>query len=313
MKILLTYDYGKENIKQIESLGYDVTYIAEREIENSELTDDAEILICYNPFKVLDISKMEKLKLIILSSIGFDQLPLEKLEGRDIKITNNQGGYSIPMGEWIVMNLLEIFKKSKERYSMQKKKKWKIDTSVLELYGKSILFLGTGTIAKEGAKRLATFGVDIYGLSKSGKTNEIFDKVFKMEELYDNIDKFDAIVSTLPHTKETEHIINDKFLYNMKYKSALINVSRGKIVDESALINSLSNDKLLGVALDVFDKEPLDENSPLWTYENVYISSHNSWISEMRNERRFNYIINNLKLLKEGKKLNNEVNIIRGY
>lgn len=313
MKILLTYDYGQENKKLIEELGYEIIYIHESEISNSQLVDDCEILVCYNPFNKLDISKMKKLKLIILSSIGFDQLPQDKLLGRDIKVTNNQGGYSIPMGEWIVMNILEILKKSKKRYRIQDQRKWQLDTSVLEVFNKKILFLGTGTIAKEGARRLAGFSTDIYGLNSSGKTNEVFDKVYKYEDLENHLGDFDIVISTLPHTKATEHIIDEQFLEKMKYNSVLINVSRGKIIDELALINCLSNDKLLGVALDVFDIEPLDKNSPLWDYENVYISSHNSWISESRNERRFNYIFNNLRLLKDGKKLNNEVNILRGY
>lgn len=313
MKILLTYDYGDENRKLIETLGYEVLYIHESEIGNNDLTNDCEILICYNPFRKLDISKMPKLKLIVLSSIGFDQLPLEKLEGRDVLVTNNQGGYSIPMGEWIVMNILEILKKSKKRYNMQNEKRWNLDTSVLEIYNKKILFLGTGTIAKEGAKRLVGFSADIYGANRSGKTNELFDKVYKLKDVYEHLDEFDIVISTLPHTPETEHTIDEEFLKNMKDKSALINVSRGKIIDELALINCLSSDKLLGVALDVFSEEPLSETSKLWDYDNVYISSHNSWISETRNERRFNYIINNLKLLKDGKTLNNEVNIKRGY
>ena len=313
MKILLTYDYGDENRKVIESLGYEVIYVHESEISNTSITNDCEILICYNPFSKLDISEMKKLKLILLSSIGFDQLPLDKLEGRDIKVTNNQGGYSIPMGEWIIMNILEILKKSKRRYNMQNQKRWSLDTSVLEVYNKKILFLGTGTIAKEGAKRLAGFSVSIYGANRSGNSNELFNNVYKLADIYEHLDKFDVVISTLPHTSETEHTIDAKFLDKMKNKSILINVSRGKIIDELALINCLSNDKLLGVALDVFSEEPLNETSKLWEYENVYISSHNSWISETRNERRFNYIINNLELLKEGSKLNNEVNISRGY
>ena len=313
MKILLTYDYGEENIKLIESFGYEVLYIHESEIENSKLTDDCDLLICYNPFAKLDISKLVNLKLIMLSSVGFDQLPLEKLDGRGIIVTNNQGGYSIPMGEWIVMNILEIFKNSKKRYEMQGLKKWKIDTSILEIYNKKILFLGTGTIAKEGAKRLGGFSCHIYGASRSGNESYYFHKVFKLEDVYESLDQFDIVVSTLPHTPETENIIDEEFLKKMKEKSALINVSRGKIIDESALINCLSNDKLLGVALDVFSEEPLREESPLWEFDNVYISSHNSWISESRNERRFNYIVSNLRLFKEGKKLKNEINIKRGY
>ena len=159
MKILITVKISDEQFKKIQDLGYDVVRISESKVTNSSETDDADILVCYNPFKTLDIEKMKNLKYIMLTSVGFDQLPKEKVLARNIKVTNNRGGYSIPMAEWIVMCILEIYKRAKMFYNQQQEKIWHMDlVSISELYGQRIGFLGTGTIAIEAAKRLQGFG-----------------------------------------------------------------------------------------------------------------------------------------------------------
>ena len=119
MKILITVKISDEQFKKIQDLGYDVVRISESKVTNSSETDDADILVCYNPFKTLDIEKMKNLKYIMLTSVGFDQLPKEKVLARNIQVTNNRGGYSIPMAEWIVMCILEIYKRAKMFYNKQ--------------------------------------------------------------------------------------------------------------------------------------------------------------------------------------------------
>ena len=127
MKILITVKISDEQFKKIQDLGYDVVRISESKVTNSSETDDADILVCYNPFKTLDIEKMKNLKYIMLTSVGFDQLPKEKVLARNIKVTNNRGGYSIPMAEWIVMCILEIYKRAKMFYNQQQEKIWHMD------------------------------------------------------------------------------------------------------------------------------------------------------------------------------------------
>ena len=116
MKILFTKNYGKEKFDKIKELGYETIYYNEKVVTNNEDTDNADILVTYNPFKTLDISKMNNLKYIQTTSIGIDQIPLDKIANRDIIIANNKGGYSVPIGEWIVMCILEIYKNSKKLY-----------------------------------------------------------------------------------------------------------------------------------------------------------------------------------------------------
>lgn len=313
MKAIFTYDYGADKTDMIRDLGYDIELIHESEIKNSDVVNEADILVCYNPFDRIDLKKMKNLKWIQLSSIGFDQLPVADVVGRDIVVTNNQGGYSKPMGEWIVMNILEILKNRKSFYDDQMKKRWKLDSGILELIDRKVAFLGTGTIAREAAKRLQGFEAEIIGFNTSGHDTEYFSKCYPMSELEDHMGELDVVVVTLPHTEKTHQFINKERIELMKDDAILINVSRGANIDEQALIDALKRDKFLGVALDVFETEPLDENSPLWEMDRVYFSPHNSWVSDMKNERRFRIIYKNMKNYIEGNPLMNIVNIERGY
>ena len=313
MKALFTYDYGKEKMDAIRSLGYEVIYVHESEIENNKNINDSDVLVCYNPFLRLDIKPMLNLKWIQLSSIGFDQLPVEDVFAQNIQVSNNRGGYSKPMGEWIVMNILEIFKNRKKNYADQVEKRWRLDSGILEIVGKRIAFLGTGTIASEAAKRIQGFEAEVIGFNTNGHDTKYFDQCYSLSDIYDKISDLDVLIVTLPHTEKTHHIINKEFIDLMKDNSVLINVSRGGNVDENALIDALKRDKFLGVAVDVFENEPLPPNSPLWDMERLYFSPHNSWVSEMKNDRRFEMIYKNMKNYIEGKPLDNVVNIKRGY
>lgn len=313
MKALFTYDYGIENMAEIRKLGYETLVTKENEASYSDEYKDVEVLVCYNPFSTLDISLMKNLKWIQLSSIGIDQVPRSVVEESNIILTNNRGGYSIPMGEWIVLKTLEIYKNSYGFYERKKKKEWVLDKSLLELYGKKILFIGTGTIAQEAAKRLLGFEMEIIGVNTEGRSIPGFNQCYPVNRIGEIIASSDIIVLSIPYTEKTHHLIDENMLKQMKQNAVLINVSRGSIINEVALINHLKDGNMMGVALDVFEKEPLPSNSPLWEMDRVLISSHNSWISEMRNERRYKMIYENLKRYIEGKDLLNQVNINRGY
>ena len=274
MKVLFTKDYGKEKFDKIKELGYETIYYNENTITNNYDVDTADILVTYNPFKTLDISKMKNLKYIQTTSIGIDQIPIEKTIIKDIIIANNKGGYSVPIGEWIVMSILEVYKNSKKFYEQQLNQKWKMNFSINELTGKKIGFIGTGTLATEAAKRLQGFEVEIWGVNTSGHDKEYFDKCFASNEMDEVFKYCDVVVATIPATKETLGIINkDKFKI-MKDDSVFINVGRGNIVNQKDLIKYIK--KFRCVVLDVFENEPLDKDSELWTFDNIIITPHNS-------------------------------------
>lgn len=313
MKVIFTYDYGQEKMNAIRELGYELLYVKENEISYTEAMADAEVLVCYDPFENLDITKLEHMKWIQLSSIGIDQLPKDKVIKQGITVTNNRSGYSIPMGEWVVMSILQLMKNSRSMFERQSGKKWRMDTGVLELYGKTVCFIGTGSIASEAAKRLQGFGVRIVGINTTGRRLEYFDECHPMEELEPVLSQSDAVVVSIPGTQATHHLLNANSIGAIKKGACLVNIARGSIIDQSALLKTLKEGNLRGAALDVFEEEPLPQDDPLWDMENVIITPHNSWISEMRNERRYGIIYENLRRYAAGQSLMNIVNVERGY
>ena len=313
IKAVFTFDYYPDKIKKFEALGYDITFIDEKEIAYSDNLKDTEVLICYNPFSTLDISKLQNLKWIQLASIGVDQVPKEIALRNNILITNNKGGYKIPIGEWIVMDILSLLKKSLSFYRNQELKHWELNPDLFELYGKTVGFIGTGTIALEAAKRLQGFDVNILGVNTSGRAVEHFDKCFSMDNIDKVLSESDIVVLTIPYTESTHHLIDEDKFSQMKDSAFFINISRGAIVEEAALISNLQKGKLAAAALDVFTEEPLPVDNPLWSMDNVIVTPHNSWVSERATERRLSLIYENMKRYAQGQELINATDIAKGY
>lgn len=313
MKALITYKFTDEEFANLQKLGYEIIFKEERNISFSHDIEEVDVLVCFDAFKKLDISMLPNLRWIQLLSAGINQVPLDKVSNKNILLTNNRGGYSIPIAEWIVLNALEMFKNRKEFYKKQQNKIWKVNSHLLEIYGKTIGFIGTGSIAQEAAKRFEGFGTNIFGINTSGKEVEHFHKCFSIDKIDEFVKECDIIVITVPYTEKTHHLVDKSLLDTMNDGTYIINISRGSIIDEKALIHSLQSGKIKKAALDVFEKEPLPEESPLWEMDNVYISPHNSWASEMYPRRRYNITYENMKRYINNEELINIVDIRKGY
>ncbi len=312
MNILVTYNYGEALFNDMAKLDYDVTYKPEKEVRDADL-NGIDVLICYDPFKQLSDSAYSDLSYIILSSTGLNQLPQSVIDNCAITVTHNRYGYNQPIAEWIVMMLLVGFKQLTSLLEQHRQKQWRMNTSLLELTGKRIVFMGTGNIAAEAVKRLQPFGVDIVGVNRSGRRPEGYQKVYKMSQLAEVLPTADAVVVCLPQTAETENLVNAANLKLIKDDAVFINISRGWSVDETALCEVLEKGKFKLCALDVVKTEPLPAESPLWNFKQVLITPHNSWVSENRNSRRLEYIMENLKRIKNGEQLLYQANTKRGY
>ncbi len=312
MKLLVTYNYGEAVFQDMAKLGYDVTYKAEKTICDDDL-DGVDVLVCYAPFKHLTENAYKSLSHIILSSTGINQLPQAVIDNPTIKVTHNRFGYNQPIAEWIIMMLLVGFKQLPQLFEQHRQKQWRMNTDLLELTGKRIVFLGTGNIATEAVKRLQPFNVEIIGINRSGRKPDGYHKVYKMAQLAEILPTADAVVVCLPQTAETENLVNANNLKLIKDDAVFINISRGWSVDETALLKVLEKGKFKLCALDVVKEEPLKEESPLWQFEQVLITPHNSWVSENRNRRRLSYIMENLKRIKSADQLLYQVNVKRGY
>ncbi|MDO4792772.1 MAG: phosphoglycerate dehydrogenase [Filifactor alocis] len=313
MKALFSVDYGKEKFDKLRELGYEIQVINEGTIKEEDFPYDVDAYVCFDPFHKIDMDKFENLKLLQLTSIGFDFVPKDKIREKKIILTNNKGGYSIPMGEFIVFNLLQFAKNNRKLMKQQEEKRWKQDFTLTELYGKSVVFLGTGTISTEGAKRLQGFGMKVIGMNTKGTPQEYFDEVYPLDRYAEIFPKADYLICVLPLTDSTRYFLDKEKLSLLPAHANFINVSRGPLVKETDLVEVLQEGRIAGAALDVFEVEPLPEDSPLWEMEQVYLYPHTTWISEAMNDRRFELIYENLRRLKDGQELKNVVNLERGY
>ena len=169
--------------------------------------------------------------------------------------------------------------------------------SVENLLSKDYSF--TGNVGKNIAKRLKGFEVEITAVDIKKIEENIVDKFYYLDELKKAVEKADAIFITLPLVEETYHLINGEIMDAMKEDAIIINVARGKLIDEEQLIDRMKRGKFCGVALDVFETEPLEKESELWNFERVIVTPHNSFVGNGNQERIFKRVLENLRTMDE--------------
>lgn len=264
--------------------------------EKDELLCDyswVEGVICNSLFLYHDITKFKNLKYIQLTSAGYDRVPLDYITKNNIKIYNAKGVYSIPMAEFVISSVLQIYKQNRFFNDNQNKHIWEKNRNLLELFGKNVCILGCGNVGTECAKRFKAFECNVYGVDINIYQNKYFDEIINIKSLNEILPKGDIVVLTLPLTSLTKHLFDKNKFNLMKENAILINISRGAIINTDDLINYSS--KLNAIILDVFEEEPLNENSPLWNMSNVIITPHNSFVGENNNARLYKLILNNLR------------------
>ena len=299
MNLLVTgaYAWSEKQLNELRTLGHDVVFM---QYENSSLPCEAEWVegvVCNGLFLHHPIEQFKNLMFIQLTSAGYDRVPMDYVEKHKIKIFNARGVYSIPMAEFALSGVLHLYKQSRFFCQNQKEHKWKKHLELLELYGKTVCIVGCGSVGQECAKRFCGFGCSVIGVDLKPYKNDFFESMISIEEIETFISKSDIVVLTLPLTEQTKGLFNSDMFAKMKKGAVLVNIARGAIVDTVALKNALQNN-LGGAVLDVFEEEPLEENSPLWDMKNVIITPHNSFVGEENNKRLFNVIISNIKNIK---------------
>lgn len=296
MTILVTgaTHFDSCQIKGIEELGHQVIW---QQNENEELSiayDEVDGVICNGLFLYHDIDKFSNLKFVQLTSAGLDRVPLTYIEEKGIKLYNAKDVYSIPIAEYVLAETLSAYKKLNWFYENQKEHNWEKNRNLMELHGKTVCIVGCGSIGTECAKRFKAFGCKTVGIAQSIRDIEWFDEVRTTNEINMVFAESDVIVVALPLTDKTHHIINVDILKSIKEGTLLVNVSRGAVIDTAALVEVIKSKKIKAI-LDVFEKEPLEENSILWDMENVVITPHNSFVGDNNVKRLYDVVMRNIK------------------
>lgn len=204
--------------------------------------------------------------------------PLIALDRRDYVLTGIKNVFGSQMAEYVIGYLLAHELKVLQRMNAQHEHNWFREYSGT-LEGKRLGIMGTGSIGQHIARAARHFGIKVTGLSRSGTPVSGFDNVLAVNALGDFLKESDYLVATLPQTTGTDNLLDAAALAKLPAHAYFINVGRSNVVDDTALIDALKNERLAGAALDVFDEEPIPKESPLWDTPNLSVTAHISAIS----------------------------------
>jgi D-3-phosphoglycerate dehydrogenase len=279
MKVLITDKMANEAIQLIKDSGHDVTY---DEMDHDTLLKEIgkfDALMVRGRTKVVteivEEGSKGNLKVIGRAGIGVDNVDIETAGKYGIPVVNAPTGSTISVAELTITHMLSLSRNIAKADSTMKKGEWaKKKLKGNELHGKTLGLIGTGNIGKLTGKIAKCFGMKIIGfdpfISKEDMLKDGFEKIERLDEL---MSSSDFISLHLPHTSKTHYIVNAEMISKMKPSSYIINCSRGGTVDEKALYEALKDGKIAGAGIDVFEKEP-PENNPLLSLENVVLTPH---------------------------------------
>ncbi|TCP24567.1 phosphoglycerate dehydrogenase-like enzyme [Scopulibacillus darangshiensis] len=276
---------------------------------------DADILITYGE-DLTDsiINAAENLKWIMVISAGLDLMPFDAINKKGILVTNAKGIHKIPMAEYTLGMMLQYVKRLRTFDLNQREHKWDKAVKTSELAGKRITIIGPGAIGGEIARLAKAFRMTTAGVNRSGHPIENIDQIYLNSNLLDALKDADFVVSVLPSTKETYHLINKTHFQAMKQDAVFINIGRGKTVDQRDLLEALKEGMISHAILDVFEKEPLNEEHPFWKMDQVTLTPHISSISSEYQPRSIDIFKENLsKYLAGENDYINKIDLEKGY
>ena len=285
--------------------------------ELDALLSEAEVLFTFH-FSPEWLPKAPNLKWVQLASAGSDFLFREGVAANypGLTVTTASGVHAIPISEHIVAMILHFSRYFDRVVRNQAARKWErlwLD----EAHGKTVLLVGYGAIARRAALLCAALGMRVLAVRASLLEQqpgfEGVERFYPLEELEEMLTESDYVVVAAPRTSRSEGMIGRKQFAAMKEGAVLINISRGALVDEEALVEALRAGKLRGAGLDVFAQEPLPESSPLWEMPNVLITPHVSGSNPHYYERATEIFCENLVHYLRGEGLKNLVMLERGY
>ena len=292
--------------------GLDVHWFASAD-EAAEMVADADIGwvdINKPPEWARAVAAGRKLKWLSTIYAGLDRLDKAQLLARGTRVTNGSGVNAHTVAEYAVMGALVAAKRYDQVVRIAETREWPFDApGKLELFETSALVIGYGTIGRLIGERLAGFGVRVTGVTRTGAPGTILPDAWR-----DRLPEFDWIFLAAPATEASRAMIGAEELKAMKPSAWIINVGRGELIDQDALIEAVTKRRIAGAFLDTVTPEPLPPEHPLWSTPNIILSMHLSGRSQTRMfVRAANLFVENLHAFLEGRPLKNEVDLAAGY
>ena len=241
---------------------------------------------------------------------GVEAFPLDLLEQRGVMLTNGAGINAVPIAEYVLMLMLAQAKGYREVVRAQERREWlKASPGKRELFGSQVLILGYGAIGQEVETRLTGFGAQVTKVRRSAGPGTLRPDQWRAQ-----LGTFDWIVIAVPATPDTQHMIGAAELSAMKPDAVLVNIARGSVIDQDALVTALEAGAVGGALLDVTTPEPLPPEHPLWTLDNAQITMHLSGNAQtLMFQRAATRFLANLERYRAGEPLTPMVDYAAGY
>jgi len=280
---------------------------------------DAEVAITWS-LRPQQFALAHRLRWIHSPAAAVHQLMFPELVASNVMVTNARSVHGPVVAEHAIALMFALAKKIPATVHLQQKHVWGQEQlwtnppRPRELQGSTVGLVGLGSIGSEVAKRAAALGMRVVAVRENPeKQDRSVENIFGAAQLGQMLREADYVVVAAPLTKETRHLFDSTLLAQMKPHAYLINVSRGALIDENALVAALAQGKVAGAALDVFEREPLAPESPLWDMEQVLITPHTAAVTEKLWERHYQLIRENLQRYLAGQPLLGVVDKQRGY
>ncbi|MCT8138044.1 D-2-hydroxyacid dehydrogenase [Anaerobacillus sp. CMMVII] len=266
----------------------------------------ADTLVAFNMKATYNFSHLQWVHSL---GAGVDKFLFKKKWNENVLLTRTICSFGQRIAEYCLSYILKDLQYHDQFHAFKKEKKWQPMTPKL-LSEQKVMIYGTGEIGQKTAKIFSLLGVDVYGVSLSGKQKEVFTEVIAVDNHLSRVSEMDYFINTLPLTEKTEGLFNEDFFNNVS-NSGFINVGRGASLNEAALLEALDQEQIRFAILDVFSEEPLPRNNKLWEHPNVWITPHISAVTTP--VEAVNCFIETLKNLEEGLPLSNKVDITKGF
>jgi phosphoglycerate dehydrogenase-like enzyme len=311
---------GDEHVATLRERFPDITFVHETNLDAAgRALIDADV--AFTPFlKPEMIPRAPGLQWVHSSAAAVEGLlPLAALAEHGVKVTNSRGVQAIPMAEHVMGGLLMLSRRFNRTLDAQRERRW-IQNELCDdwpwlLNGQAMTIVGLGTIGLEVAKRAHAFGMRVTGLRRRADDRRpaFVDRVLTPDHLSEALSGCDVLVISAPGVSATQRMIGAMELALLNPGAVLVNVARAQIVDDLALREALASGQLGGAVLDVFEREPLDAASPLWSLPNVVITPHSSGFRASHWTEVVDLFTDNLRRFLRGDELRNVVDTSAGY
>ena len=255
----------------------------------------------------------DSLRWVHIASAGVDRLLFPELAASDVVVTNSRGIFDEPIAEYVLGMVLCFAKDLHTTLRLQGQRRWR-HRETERITGARALIVGTGPIGRAIGRRLSAAGLEVSGIGRTGRADDPdLGDIRPFAELPSALPEADYVVLAAPLTDLTRDMIDTAALARMRPTARLINVGRGQLVVEKALVDALAEGRIAGAALDVFATEPLPESSPLWEMPDVVVSPHMSGDAAGWHDQLVELFVDNLARYRDGRTLRNVVDKQLGY